>query len=1225
MRLLDFEVVFEYLLGRPDIHLCVKRFKVDNGQVRRNELRHIRMLKKDKHIYRLMLTLFRKLHERPLFNDTADISDSNRSGSINSQNDNPHSGVSQQMFLSQIPPIRHHTNTEISADGDRVLLTRGAELLGRLRSRGSSSKPDGTPQKIDRPGRMPDESLARTTERQSSVGEYLASDCVNTVETLGEEPRNGSITSHQCADSTFVKGPDMARSTGTDARNCRSPMVNSEEQRPARPTQQPNPGNGIDPMDEEADRISDSRQRKTNGSEIQDAPTTTLKKPSRNDPGSTERLQLNRSTTAQTREKHVARILDKHPIDLWEGMTRIHSRDVKIPEDQKKLLDHSPCWIPSSAGTDMPQGHVPPLLLKQWNAIALRRNRLNLGERDNLVTGALETLERSPHDLAISSGSDQEDEVLSWSTSERDESPLPRDSSPIAAIGEIGIEQEADQHREQADSQNDRSSKERNETIARNVEALDASHHWNHEVGSQLPISEPVSSAHVDGENTNGKSVTDPGQAAEGPALDREDIVSEPLADAATGATGKNHADSRVVLAEDRERHQSMEQNIHTEPLGGAIIKAQETCISVASPERNQKFGEERALAKLVPIANTQLADNESDTDSAMEVSIPRPLGASSQLISEASQAQEPTSSCPALPELRTGEQVQVLVTPATDIKRLRSGMLGENNINLGECAVQNPSPRGEKSSSQSRVFNTYRSHESRESHNQGGPSQETTDSAEQSERMFYGIDVIGTQMSNEDIMAPASISDSVRTNVDEQVSRIEKSPVIRRNEDDGILYSSRFAPSQRRESGDHGSAELSSIENARDKSPMVNLKRPRGTSSEIEALGEQATKRYQISRDESDGKFTDEFKTPVSRVVSRRESYMGSSFRHEKVKRLYKKFRSDYPSYLGGLNHFLELCARLEALRKKGELQRSFMWDDFVVMHLEEYPSYVEQCRSTNKDPLQYEDFFTSKYFRPVHRKRSLTVAAVEICAAHSRSASRSSASRSPSTSRRSNHPSDVNVSITASFIDRLKNLRALSSARNTQSASPGIGTESGRRSAEIWPPSPREAERRTQSGAPEMVGVIGESLVRKVDTTPPPSHPTLEAAHPSTHQEPTSESSVDEDEDMRDEIHETASIELGDTPSTSSKTGAEGYVSAAEFGSESSPEQQPAEGSNDNWFASMAHVHPIGPVWSDSPTTEFKNWARADQNVLIERKCRRGFPVPVDEKGVIVPTYFT
>ncbi|KAJ5684458.1 uncharacterized protein N7477_000803 [Penicillium maclennaniae] len=102
-------------------------------------------------------------------------------------------------------------------------------------------------------------------------------------------------------------------------------------------------------------------------------------------------------------------------------------------------------------------------------------------------------------------------------------------------------------------------------------------------------------------------------------------------------------------------------------------------------------------------------------------------------------------------------------------------------------------------------------------------------------------------------------------------------------------------------------------------------------------------------------------------------------------------------------------------------------------------------------------------------------------------------------------------------------------------------------------------------------------------------------------------------DESDLEDTCHETASVELGDesfmsnTPAPSSRALP---IPVA------SPE---VEDWNENWFVSLRHMRPKGPVWSDDRNTPFKRYAEADQNVLADRLRRGGAKILLDEKGVI------
>jgi hypothetical protein len=110
-----------------------------------------------------------------------------------------------------------------------------------------------------------------------------------------------------------------------------------------------------------------------------------------------------------------------------------------------------------------------------------------------------------------------------------------------------------------------------------------------------------------------------------------------------------------------------------------------------------------------------------------------------------------------------------------------------------------------------------------------------------------------------------------------------------------------------------------------------------------------------------------------------------------------------------------------------------------------------------------------------------------------------------------------------------------------------------------------------------------------------------------------------ADQDEDT---LHETASVELGDETFVTSRAASDTEDNSTQgIPAETipaSPEVSEPESDNENWFLSLQHIRPKGPVWSDGPT-EFKRWAEADMNVKADRVRRGGAKILLDDKGVI------
>lgn len=453
--------------------------------------------------------------------------------------------------------------------------------------------------------------------------------------------------------------------------------------------------------------------------------------------------------------------------------------------------------------------------------------------------------------------------------------------------------------------------------------------------------------------------------------------------------------------------------------------------------------------------------------------------------------------------------------------------------------------------------------------------------------------------------------------------------------------------------------------------------------------------------------------KRPTSNIMSRRESYINSTANRAEAMRAYEKFRSDYPTYSGEFLHFIELCSKLQSLRDRDHLKRSYLWDDFIIMHLDQYPSYLQLCQEMDSKSMDYEEYFSVHFSKPTYKKRSLTANGIEVSAAHCLATSQPSVAASSSISR-----GETNGALTTSFVNKLSEFHVYSSlGPETQNDHTDI--ESDRLSATTsLPPTPlkrpqrnahilarslingnksqlsqqssrrpsRQSSRQSsrqpslqptidradnpqtadvaETCAPETTvdepvaedydSTLDEAEARRqllmenaqalsaeqtttnvvmtegdteepaagrppeIESTPEPPGPvvmtTEHEVEPSIPESDHEDDTPDEQPEIYDEMeetHSTASIELGDEPSTISQ--------------EPRSDAREAEASekvdvNEGWFASLRHIRPpTGPVWSDDPNTPFKLWARADQNVKIEVSRRGGRYRDVDNKGVI------
>lgn len=390
---------------------------------------------------------------------------------------------------------------------------------------------------------------------------------------------------------------------------------------------------------------------------------------------------------------------------------------------------------------------------------------------------------------------------------------------------------------------------------------------------------------------------------------------------------------------------------------------------------------------------------------------------------------------------------------------------------------------------------------------------------------------------------------------------------------------------------------------------------------------------------------------SPNAELVARREGFIGKSDKYAEAQTIYEKFCNDYSPYSGDFPHFTEMCSKLQAMRQKGQLQRSFLWDDFVIQHLEEYPRYLAECSSQESGKLDYEDFFCSKFSRPRHKKRSLTAHGVDIVASQFVPTTRLELGNPPVpqqvtiqgevTQDKAAQSEVANTSFTASLVEKLSNLHARSfgDVPVPDANMPATTQSSPSPSARTRPDSVElkvEADDSFNETIPKNISssndhklVLSNDDEEMIDATQYDADDIRISFNPNdVDKAETGMDEIEETQEADDTHHETASIELGDETD-------DRHISSPASPSPAPPAPPVPLGSLNNaelerprqrrpWFRSLRNIFPTGPVWSDDPDTPFKRWARQDQNVLQELRRRGGARVLVDEKGVIRrPTY--
>lgn len=219
-------------------------------------------------------------------------------------------------------------------------------------------------------------------------------------------------------------------------------------------------------------------------------------------------------------------------------------------------------------------------------------------------------------------------------------------------------------------------------------------------------------------------------------------------------------------------------------------------------------------------------------------------------------------------------------------------------------------------------------------------------------------------------------------------------------------------------------SAWVSSMGGATEDVKVPNLKRFASVFETEEASPSKRQRTEPIGGQDAERIRRRQKKGPTSNVMSRRESYINSTANRAEAMRAYEKFRSDYPFYSGEFLHFIELCSMLQSLRDRGHLKRSFLWDDFIIMHLDQYPTYLQLCQEMDAKSVDYEEYFSTHFSKPTYKKRSLDANGIEVSAAHWMATCQSRAAASPSTSR-----SQTNGILTTSFVNRFSAFRVHSS----------------------------------------------------------------------------------------------------------------------------------------------------------------------------------------------------
>ncbi|KAL2013245.1 hypothetical protein VTN00DRAFT_770 [Thermoascus crustaceus] len=789
--------------------------------------------------------------------------------------------------------------------------------------------------------------------------------------------------------------------------------------------------------------------------------------------------------------------------DPWKGMTRIRRSDIRIREDQLKLLESAHCWVPPEPGMRMPQCHVPPLLLQQWNDAMSRKKRSSEKQPEEGFPEETEPAFPVMSSSAMHSEceSESEEEPYPWSSSPPNRDPqnlvVPADSSP-----------------------------------------------WQRNHLDKRPAAEPA--------QHNDTSANDHYQRP-------QDTVPETVSGTTEG----------IALETDN---------------GNALSAKQPQPVDAASDE------------------------------SDMDISVPRPLGAGSQEQPPSQEEEEPTSSGPPLPGSKTVEKIQVVDTSALDLERLRSKRLDGGNPDRENPASQHDSPRAPNTSSQSRIMNTYDSNgrvlrEDQVENMRSSPVRSVAEDSEPQRTGNAATEDHDNLFSAEEALVNSQIlSDfnlySQQTSLVSSGQSISQAPSAIQEQTSQRLDQSQEVPEsgqsdESRIDANHDSAPDSRADNPANV-PTVSVLKRSGDEMEMEEQPSPKRQRQPQNLDAITVKNNPE--SSFSTIGIRQQIYVNNTDPLSKAQAIYNDFRYNYPCYQGDFTHFTKMCAKLQALRAKGQMQHSILWDDFVIRHLLDYPHYLRQCVAEVEEPQQYEDYFCFSFLKPSYKKRTLKPTDVEISAALAPTVG-TGFSSNPAAVR-----TEPNISFTGSLVNRLSRLHTFSPPDappkdivNLDRMPTSISSAAGQKAGDGLVPR-KGAEDPNESKDGNVV-------------EPEPSIHDTEVEEDDT--ESDDHESDDDNGENIDEYHETASIELGDQEDTTHRTNQATPGDDVETNVNN-------EGEDERTSVVPEPPAPREPLWSDSLNTPFKIWARADQNLLTERRRRGGAIMPTDDKGVIRPSIY-
>lgn len=359
---------------------------------------------------------------------------------------------------------------------------------------------------------------------------------------------------------------------------------------------------------------------------------------------------------------------------------------------------------------------------------------------------------------------------------------------------------------------------------------------------------------------------------------------------------------------------------------------------------------------------------------------------------------------------------------------------------------------------------------------------------------------------------------------------------------------------------------------------PAITLKR---NAEHLEHDEESPLKRV-VKRVVTDRNMIRTQQSPISSAIKQR--LMDDKHRRtfdvtpDGAPRVFEMFKKAYSAYPGDFLHFKNLCCKLHSLHRVGLLQNYFFWDDFIMRHIGDYGAYVQNCVSAGIHWDDYEDYFCSNFVtKPSFKKRSLVPHTLDAVI-------------SESDIRPANAPMvDMETQVD---MDRVTNARVASD-------------------------KPRMVDVSVQP-SPESPGVMASnsSTMSEYGNSRKRAKP-IQLSN-TKRQRTTVNDSCNKSEfsgALNSEARGTANLTRGGDSLKGNDTRHSHKAAAALITRMQKEDRQAVRTLIENKHRPQ---RPMDELRHDADTP-FKIWARADQNVVSERRRRGGWQVPCDKSGNI------